>query len=276
MDLAELRADFLQPSRAGAPGALPGPGGRARDPHPAPGRGRRAVAGRGSRPAAGCCARRWRATAGEGRAYAFVDLEHDLRDPQLEGAARARGCRRDPLLLRLPRRARRPGRARAAPGPHGRGERGELPKAAVRVRGSRDQRRLAEAFRELRGVEKILLGMGEYGSFSRILAGKLGSWLTYCSPAARKGRPAPGFAPASGGQLDPRTLVELYRFRRIGPDTRRVRRGRQPRGPQPLARICTTPASPPWGWTRSTCRSWPTSCPLSCGPPRRWACAACR
>ncbi len=66
-------------------------------------------------------------------------------------------------------------------------------------------------------MEKILLGMGEYGSFSRILAGKLGSWLTYCSPGRRPA--SPGFAPPSAAQLDPRTLVELYRFRRIGPDT---------------------------------------------------------
>jgi 3-dehydroquinate dehydratase/shikimate dehydrogenase len=140
--------------------------------------------------------------AGAEAMYTFVDLEQDLRDPELEGAARARGCR---VIRSLPdlrgtpadlaARVRR--LARAASG------RGELPRAAVAVRGSRDQRRLAEAFRDLRGVEKILTAEGEYGAFSRILAGKLGSWLACCSP----------------GQSDPRALVELYRFRAIGPDT---------------------------------------------------------
>jgi 3-dehydroquinate dehydratase/shikimate dehydrogenase len=146
------------------------------------------------------------APAMPGRRYAFVDVEHDLADPTLEDAALASGCR----LIRsyhdfrgvpadLAARVRRLARAPRARG----GGPSDLPKAAVGVRGSRDQRRLAEAFRELQGVEKILLGMGEFGSFSRILVGKLGSWLTYCSPE----------------EQDARTLVELYRFRRIGPDT---------------------------------------------------------
>jgi 3-dehydroquinate dehydratase/shikimate dehydrogenase len=144
--------------------------------------------------------------AAGGRRYAFVDVEHDLSDPALEEAARASGCRliRSYRDLRgvpadLAARVRRLARAVRARG----GGPGALPKAEVWVRGSRDQRRLAKAFRELQGVEKILLGMGEFGSFSRILAGKLGSWLTYCSPE----------------EQDARTLVELYRFRRIGPDT---------------------------------------------------------
>ena len=167
---------------------------------------------------------------GGGRPYAFTEVEHDLADPALEEAARARGCR----LIRsfydfrgvpadLAARVRRLARAAR---PRGGGPR-ELPKVAVQVRGSRDQRRLTEAFHELQGVEKILLGLGDFGSFSRILAGKLGSWLTYCSPEGSRGEGRGGGAPdgegqapaAAAGQLDPRTLVQLYRFRQIGPDT---------------------------------------------------------
>ena len=228
VDLAELRADFLEPSElahlarfpalAGLPVILTlrrtADGGRWRA-----GEGERRRLLRGALGGAGT-------TPG---GYAFVDLEEDLHDAGLEGAARARGCRVirsfhdfHGVPANLAARVRRLACAC--------GGRGELPKAAVWVRGSRDQRRLAEACRELQGIEKILTGMGEYGSFSRILAGRLGSWLTYCSPGGQDpeegagGRPVPPAAPASAGlaapgQLHPRTLVELYRFRGIGPQT---------------------------------------------------------
>jgi len=211
VDLVELRADFLAPAELAHLARFP-----ALVDLPVILTLRRAEDG-------GRCAEADRrrllrealAGAGPGGAgYAFVELEHDFSDPELEGAARARGCRvirsfydlhgvPAGLAARVRRLARRAG------------ERGELAKAEVRVRGSRDQRRLAEAFRDLRGVEKILLGLGEYGSFSRILAGKLGSWLACCSPACAEGEPEV----ATEGQTDPRVLTELYRFRSIGPET---------------------------------------------------------
>jgi 3-dehydroquinate dehydratase/shikimate dehydrogenase len=216
LDLVELRADFLAPAELAHLARFPAlvdlpvilsqrrvkDGGRWRGEEA----DRLRLLREALRPAAG-------GPAG-GPGYAFLDLEHDLHDSELEGAARARGCRvirsfYDPrcvptgLAARVRRLARRAG------------ERGELAKAEVRVRGSRDQRRLAEAFRELQGVEKILLGVGEFGGFSRILAGKLNSWLTYCSPARAEGE-GEG---AAEGQTDPRVLTKLYRFRRIGPDT---------------------------------------------------------
>ncbi len=219
VDLVELRADFLSPAELAHLARFPAlvdlpviltlrraaDGGRCAE---ADRRRllREALAGAGS----GGAVRVPAANPG----YAFVELEHDFSDPELEDAARARGCRvirsfRDlhgvpaGLAARVRRLARRAG------------ERGELARAEVRVRGSRDQRRLAEAFRDLRGVEKILLGLGEFGGFSRILAGKLGSWLTCCSPARAEGEPEA----AAEGQTDPRVLTELYRFRSIGPDT---------------------------------------------------------
>jgi 3-dehydroquinate dehydratase/shikimate dehydrogenase len=81
----------------------------------------------------------------------------------------------------------------------------------VRVRGSRDQLRLARAFCALRDVDKILEGTGEYGGFSAVLAGKLGSWMVCCLAGEA--------AEATPGPPDPRTLEELYRFRQVGPDT---------------------------------------------------------
>jgi 3-dehydroquinate dehydratase/shikimate dehydrogenase len=217
VDLVELRADFLEPAELAHLARFPAlvdlpviltvrrveEGGRWR--------GAEADRRRLLREALGPAAA---GVPASGPGYAFVDIEDELSDPELERAARARGCRLirsfhdlrgvpAGLAARVRRLARRAG------------ERGELAKAAVRVRGSRDQRRLAEAFRDLRGVEKILLGLGEYGSFSRILAGMLGSWLTYCSPARAEGE---GEA-AAYGQTDPRLLSELYRFHRISPDT---------------------------------------------------------
>ncbi len=216
VDLAELRADFLRPGELAHLARFPaladvpvilalrraGEGGQWR--------GTEADRRRLLREALG--------SAGPGvPRYAYADVEHDLDDPALEEAARAGSCR---LILShydlrgvpadLAARVRRLARA----GRPGGGGSGGLPKAAVWVRGSRDQRRLAEAFRELQGVEKILLGMGEFGSFSRILAGRLGSCLTYCAPE-RAGEAGP----AEAGQLDPRTLAELYRFRQLGPNT---------------------------------------------------------
>ena len=221
VDLVELRADYLQPGELAHLARFPalvnvpviltlrrvGDGGQWRE----------STADR-------CrLLRKTLGQADEGLGFAFAEVEHDLADPALEDAARARGCR----LIRslydfrgvpadLAARVRRlAGAGREGPG--------GLPKAAVRVRGSRDQRRLAEVFRELQGVEKILLGMGEFGSFSGILAGKLGSWLTYCSPwgsvAVEGEGPGGGSANGEAEQVDPRTLVDLYRFRRIGPDT---------------------------------------------------------
>jgi 3-dehydroquinate dehydratase/shikimate dehydrogenase len=216
VDLVELRADFLEPAELAHLARFP-----ALVDVPAILTMRRT--GEGGRWRGAEADRRRLLRNALGGAYAFVDLEMDLRDSGLEGAARARGSRvirslHDFRGVPADLAARVRSMARAA------SERGELPMAAVLVRGSRDQRRLAEAFRELRGVEQILTGLGPYGSFSRILAGKLGSWLTYCSP----GRSPPSAARAEGeagapeaapGQLDPRTLVELYRFRAIGPET---------------------------------------------------------
>jgi 3-dehydroquinate dehydratase/shikimate dehydrogenase len=219
VDLLELRADFLQPGewaalarfpqRAGLPAILtlrrPAEGGHW------PGR-----EGQRLRLLA-------RALGEDGVPYAFVDLEEDLRDAELETRARERGTR----VIRsvhdlsgvprgLPARLRRLARAP-----------GELPKAAVLVRGSGDLLRLFRAYRELEGLEKILLGMGEYGLPTRVLAGRLGSWLTYCSPAGDSGQgpqgvggpPAGSLPSAAPGHLSPEAFLDLYRFRRIDRET---------------------------------------------------------
>jgi 3-dehydroquinate dehydratase/shikimate dehydrogenase len=56
--------------------------------------------------------------------------------------------------------------------------------------------------------------MGDFGINTRILADRMGSFLSYTTV---KGEP--DFPEAAAGQLDPRELVETYRFREIGCET---------------------------------------------------------
>jgi len=133
--------------------------------------------------------------------YDYVDLERDLEDPDLTRQVKRGGGR---VIRSLHDFSGVPDRLaeRCLQLPHGPGE---IPQMAVMPQSTEDLPILAEAFRQLKGEEKILIGMGEHGLFSRILAPKLGCFLTYCSVS--------GAEAAAPGHLDPRTLVELYRFR---------------------------------------------------------------
>ena len=74
-----------------------------------------------------------------------------------------------------------------------------------------DLRRLLRALKEVKGP-RIILGMGEWGFPSRVLARPLGGMLSFVSP--------PGAATAAPGHLDPETLAGLYRYRELGTATR--------------------------------------------------------
>ena len=200
VDLVELRADLLRPEELPGLGRFPRRAGlpviltvrRERD------------------------GGRWRASERERSrclesalkgGYAYVDLEEDLTDQALAESVRLSGgtvirsfhdlhAVPEDLVARVRSLARHPS---------------ELPKAAVTPQDTRHLVALAQACRQLEGRPRILLGMGERGLFSRVLAGRLGSELTYCS--------APELSPAAPGHLDPRQLVELYRFRSLDRDT---------------------------------------------------------
>jgi 3-dehydroquinate dehydratase / shikimate dehydrogenase len=137
--------------------------------------------------------------------FAFVDLEEDLEAPGLEADVTRGGAR----IIRsfhdfagVPAELAR--RVAALP----RGPR-EIPKAAVMPGSTADLRRVIEACAAVSG-ERIVLGMGEHGLPTRLLATRLGCFLTYASPAG---------APVAPGQVDPETLDTLYRFHSIGPST---------------------------------------------------------
>ena len=90
-------------------------------------------------------------------------------------------------------------RIRAAEGP------GVVVKAALMPRNSAEYDEFLEGVLGLPPGPRVLLAMGGFGFSSRILAARLGSLWTYASP------PGQVVAP---GQTDPKTLVELYRFRK--------------------------------------------------------------
>ncbi|MDC7219605.1 MAG: type I 3-dehydroquinate dehydratase [Spirochaetales bacterium] len=86
----------------------------------------------------------------------------------------------------------------------------DIPKAAVTLNHSREIVPFLEAAAELKGQDKIILAMGERGYFSRILAERLGSFLSFTSPAQGvMGAP---------GHMDPTLLIERYRFRDLKAD----------------------------------------------------------
>jgi 3-dehydroquinate dehydratase / shikimate dehydrogenase len=195
VDLLELRADCLDDGELSSAARLPGLAGlpviltlrRERD------------GGRFSRPEGERSALLQRLLPA---GFAYVDLEEDFHGAAVEQAAAAAGCG---VIRSLHDFSGVPaGLARRLAGMP-RSPR-ELPKAAVMPRDSAGLIRLLEAFEETRGRPKILIGMGEHGLCTRVLAGPLGSRLCYCSPRG---------AAAAPGHLDPLTLTSLYRFRSL-------------------------------------------------------------
>jgi 3-dehydroquinate dehydratase/shikimate dehydrogenase len=141
--------------------------------------------------------------------FAYVDLEEDLNVPSLEEAARTFGTRIirsshnfNGLDVNIPEKLRKLRRV---------GD--EIAKIAIMPRGSADVLAMVRAAKEARNMDKIFLCMGHSGTFTRILAEKLGSHITYTAAGEDD---APVAAP---GQISPRELVELYRFRSITADT---------------------------------------------------------
>lgn len=138
--------------------------------------------------------------------FAFVDLEEDFDAPEVEARVTGRGGRvirsmHDFTGVPADLARRVTGLAH---------HRGELPKAALLPKNAADLVRLIDASADLEGAEKILLGMGDTGFPTRVLAPRLGSFLCYTS-AAR--------AQAAEGQVDPLTLERTYNFRSITPRT---------------------------------------------------------
>jgi len=140
------------------------------------------------------------------RNFAYLDIEDDLDVPSLEEAAGTFGTRiirsyhnsqgTDTNLLNKIRSMRHSG--------------DEIVKVSVRANSTKDVLHLLKAGRECADQEKILISMGRYGTYSRILAEQFGSTICYSSAFAEADAP-----PAAPGQVDVQELTTLYHFRSI-------------------------------------------------------------
>ncbi len=195
MDLVELRVDHLLDAEKATAGRLPGRVGlpviltlrRARD----------GGSFDGSEAARVALLQR---LAGQG--FRYVDIEEDLQAPALDAHIRESGAR----IVRslhdysgVP-----PGLSRRFSALARRTD--EIPKAAVTPTTCAQLAELLNVFHGLGDSERVLLGMGEIGFPTRVLAPRLGSTWCYASPTARAVAP---------GQVTPVTLEDVYRFRDI-------------------------------------------------------------
>ena len=145
--------------------------------------------------------------------WSYVDLESDRPMPEVASAASSSGVRIirsrhefgdflsrrsvDELVADMERL----------------GADGSIAKLAADCAGSADLLKLARLGRAVDGrVDTIILGMGEWGAPTRILADRMGSQWTYTSSIGSDPVAAPG-------QLDPELMVDLYRIREMTGNT---------------------------------------------------------
>lgn len=139
--------------------------------------------------------------------FSFVDLEEGLHAPALEKKARERGIR----IIRSFHDFDKVPENLAERLINSLHSSDEIPKAAVMPKSTADLKRIFEENEKLGDRDKILLGMGTYGFSTRILAGVMGSYLTFCSKE--------GGVTAAPGHVSPEVLNNIYRFRNINSET---------------------------------------------------------
>lgn len=124
--------------------------------------------------------------------FAYVDIEEDVKKNDVEHYARSKGIKIirslhdfDSMPEKIYSRIQRLS------------ERADVAKIAVTPHSISDVLTLFRASEELEGVNKIIIGMGDWGVCTRILYKKLGSMLTFASDTAT----APGQIPAKALKL---------------------------------------------------------------------------
>ena len=142
--------------------------------------------------------------------FAYVDIEEDFDVPSLEEAARTFGTRiirschnLNGIIDDIPAKIKSMKRA---------GD--EIVKVAVTVKSTKDVLHVFQSSKTCDNQDKILICMGYYGIYSRILAERFGSFLCYSSALSENE------VPGASGQLDIKELAELYRFRNISKKTK--------------------------------------------------------
>jgi 3-dehydroquinate dehydratase/shikimate dehydrogenase len=146
------------------------------------------------------------AEADRRRNFAYLDIEEDLNVPSLEEAARTFGTR----IIRSYHNTKGPVSDLSAMISSIRRSGDEIVKIAVKANSTRDVLELLRAGKECAGQEKILIAMGHYGIYSRILAEQFGSCLSYAAALSEPDSPSGAL-----GQVDILEMADLYRFRSI-------------------------------------------------------------
>lgn len=141
--------------------------------------------------------------------FAYVDLESDFHMTAIEEACRTFGTK---IIRSAHYTDGMPENLDAAFEPLI-GEDDEIPKLAVRPNGASDLAKLIAWASGLPDREKLIVGMGEYGFPSRILARRMGSCFTYTSIGSED---MPIAAP---GQTTPEAFVGIYRGKETGPES---------------------------------------------------------
>jgi 3-dehydroquinate dehydratase/shikimate dehydrogenase len=137
--------------------------------------------------------------------FAYVDIEEDFDVPSLEEAARTFGTR----IIRSCHDLNGVVTDISAKMKSMRKSGSEIIKMAVAVNSTDDVLRVFQASKDFKNTDNILVCIGHYGFYSRILAERFGSYMTYSSALSENE------APGAPGQLDVQELAELYRFRKI-------------------------------------------------------------
>jgi 3-dehydroquinate dehydratase / shikimate dehydrogenase len=142
--------------------------------------------------------------------FAYVDIEEDIDVQSLEEAARTFGTKiirsyhnTEGIIDDIPAKInsmRRTG--------------DEIIKMALKTNTTSDVVRVYRAAKDCAIQEKIIVCMGQYGFYSRLLCDKFGSFLTYSSALSEN------VVPGAAWQLDVQELTELYRFRNINRKTK--------------------------------------------------------
>lgn len=131
--------------------------------------------------------------------FAYIDLEDDIKKNDVEIKARERGVKiirsmhdfekvPDDIFSKIFHLS----------------SRGDVAKIAVKLRSFSDVLTLFRIQEELAGVDKIVIGMGEFGICTRILYKRLGSILTFASDDE-----------VAPGQIPPKALKQLYRADKV-------------------------------------------------------------
>jgi len=142
--------------------------------------------------------------------FAYIDIEEDFDVPSFEEAARTFGTR----IIRSYHNLQEvpediPGKIKSM---QRAGD--EIVKMAVAVKNTGDVLKVLQDSKACKGKDKIFICMGHYGIYSRILAERFGSFLSYSSALSETE------VAGAPGQIDVKELADMYRFQKITKKTK--------------------------------------------------------